>query len=500
MQPASISRQIERIIPHLGALDVEEESKRLARNRILNFSRRLNPQYIPADHLWLIADALESVERGGLNRVLITMPPRHGKSELASVNFPPWYLGRNPDRRIIAASYSAGLSFRFSRRARNLLREPRWPFDGVTTAGDWSAVGAWDIADHRGGYIAASVAGAVAGHGANVLMIDDPVASAEEARSEAYRERTWEWFVQDAVTRLEPNGAIICIGTRWHEDDLIGRILASQGASWHHLNLPAISDEGQALWPERYPVEVLEQRRIEIGSQAFEALYQQRPSAPEGETFKRHWWRRYTVPPVLTKVELFVDSSFKTGVKNDYSVIAAWGTDGFGSAFLLGVQREKLEYPDLMMEIHRQHARYAPYARSVPVVIEDKASGQSAIQTLRRPLPTRDGHTLPALPVIVWPVASGSSKESRAEGISPYVEAGRAFIPETPPRESVNDPLHWTEEFVDEHAAFPNAAHDDQVDTTSMALERLLAGKQRGGGVGSWLPEVPVGRLGGGSF
>jgi predicted phage terminase large subunit-like protein len=486
VSPAAIQEVIQQA-GLLQSLDKEEAGKRMARNHILNFAARLNSQYTPAAHLWLIADALERVERGELLRVLITMPPRHGKSELASVNFPAWFLGRNPDKRIIAASYSAGLSFRFSRRARNLLREPRWPFDGVTTAGDWSAVGAWDIANHRGGYIAASVAGAVAGHGANILMIDDPVASAEEARSVAYRERTWEWFLQDAVTRLEPQGAIILIGTRWHEDDLIGRVLLNSEDKWHHLNLPAISEDGEALWPERYPIEVLEERRAELGAQNFEALYQQRPSSPEGEMFKRFWWRRYMAPPTLSKIEQFVDSSFKTGVKNDYSVIATWGYDGQGSVFLLDLYREKLEYPDLMMTIHREHAKWAPHAKSVPVVIEDKASGQSAIQTLRRPLPTRDGFMLPALPVVVWPVASGSSKESRAEGVSPFVEAGRVFIPVMPPA-LPGEPLHWTEEFIDEHAKFPNGAHDDMVDTTVMALDRLIAGKRRGGGVGSYLP------------
>lgn len=433
-----------------------------SRNELIAFVQRVFPPYRVAPHHRLVAEHLEAVERGDIDRLVITMPPRHGKSELASVHFPAWFLGRNPDCRIIAASYASTLAYRFSRRARNLMAHPLWPFD-VTTAGDLANVQQWDIEGHRGGYYAAGVGGGIAGHGADVLLIDDPVKSAEEADSETYRESTWEWFTQDAVTRLEPAGRIVLIGTRWHEDDLIGRVLAS-GERWHHIDLPALSEDGAALWPERFNTEALTRIKTQIGSRAFEALYQQRPSTPEGGTFKRHWWKSYRELPKLTRVEQFLDSAFKTGVGNDFSVIATWGDDGQGNLYVIDVWRDKVEYPDLMQIAQRQHARHAHLAPSVPLVIEDKASGQSAIQTLSRPLPLEDGTTLPRLPVVPFPIPAGASKESRAEGVSPMVEAGRVFLPQG---------AEWAGDFIEEHATFPTGAHDDQVDTTSMAIARL---------------------------
>lgn len=245
----------------------------LARSDLLLFTRRMFPQYDVADHHKRIAIALHAIECGDLDRLVITMPPRHGKSELASVHFPAWFLGRNPDQRIIAASYAATLAYRFSRRARNLLNHPLWPF-AVRAAGDLANVQSWDVEGHRGGYYAAGVGGGIAGHGADLLLIDDPVRSAEEADSETYRERTWEWFNQDAVTRLEPGGRIVLIGTRWHEDDLIGRALAS-GEVWERIDLPALDEDGCALWPDRFSAEMFDRIKTQIGARAFEALYQQ---------------------------------------------------------------------------------------------------------------------------------------------------------------------------------------------------------------------------------
>jgi predicted phage terminase large subunit-like protein len=425
------------------------------------------PGYRTASHHELIARHIEAIERGTLDRLIVTMPPRHGKSVIVSEHFPAWFLGRNPDKRVIACSHTQSLADTFSRRARNKLTDPHWPFPNVTVAGDLRNVRSWDIDGHRGGYVAAGVGGPITGHGADVLAIDDPVKSAEEADSEAFRDRAWEWFQGTALTRLQPGGAVVVVGTRWHEDDLIGRLIAGD-TGWTVLHLPAVSDEGDALWPDWYDTEALERIKREIGPRAWEALYQGRPSPAQGGTFKRHWWQRYHSLPHLKRVEIFVDSAFKDGVGNDFSVFAVWGDDGLGSYYVIDVWREKVQFPDLIRAGHDVSAKHRDQAIIVPLVVEDKASGQSAIQVWSRPLPTLSGMTLPALPVIPFPVVAGESKTARAEGVSPLVAAGRVFLPES---------ADWVDDFIEEHAGFPTAKHDDMVDTTSMALARL-AGPQ----------------------
>lgn len=294
----------------------------------------------------------------------------------------------------------------------------------------------------------------------NCLIVDDPVKNAEEAASALVRENTWSWFTSTAYTRLEPGGRVVVIGTRWNEDDLIGRALAQGG--WEHLDMPAIDEEGVALWPERFDLAALEDIRETLGSRMFEALYQQRPGPAEGAIWRREWWKRYGAAPRLRRVELFVDSAFKEGTGSDWSVIAAWGEDGQGSCYLLDLWRARVEFPELLRAIHDMHARHRDAAPVVPVVIEDRASGQSALQVLGRPMPDGEWGTLPALPVA--PFAVRASKVSRSETVSPLAEAGRVFLPADAP---------WVGEFIEEHAVFPAGRHDDMVDTTAMALHRL---------------------------
>lgn len=443
-----------------------------ARESLLEFTRRMFPHYETADHHKRIAAELEAVERGETSRLIITMPPRHGKSVLASEHFPAWFVGRNPDKRIIACSHTALLAYAFSRRARNKLTDPRWPFPGVRVAGDLRNVQSWDLDGHRGGYVAAGVGGPITGYGADCLVIDDPVKSAADADSDASRENAWEWFQGTAATRLEPGGRIVVIGTRWHDDDLIGRLIATGG--WETLHLPAIDADGNALWRERFDADTLEHIKQEIGARNFQSQYQGDPVPAEGGTFKRHWWKRYRVMPAqFQRIELMMDSAFKEGAESDYSAIAAWGDDGSGTFHLLRIWRDKVAFPELVRLAHDAHAwaKSAFPGMQIPLVIEDKASGQSAIQVLSRPYYTDHG-ILPALPVVPFAIPAGASKVARAEGVTPLVEGGRAFVPESAP---------WLDDWLTEHERFPFGAHDDQVDTTSMALTRFaLAPSRRG--------------------
>lgn len=440
--------------------DVLGSREALARENLIVFTRRLFPGYRPADHHWRIADALQALARGDVPFLAITMPPRHGKSELASVHFPAWFLGRNPDRRIIAASYSAALAYRFSRRARNLFALPDWPF-AARTAGDLANVQAWDIAGHRGGYVSAGVGGAITGMGADILLIDDPVKSAEEADSEAFRERAWEWFTQTALTRLEPGGRVVLIGTRWHESDLIGRALEMPQTPWLHLDLPALNDdETEALWPERFPVETLLAIRERIGLRAFAALYQQRPAPQEGALLKRDWWQHWRAPlPPLQWLLQSWDTAYKTGRENDYSVCLTIGLAP-PNIYLLDLWRDRVPFPDLKRAVRDQAGKWQPDE----IVVEDAASGQSLVQEFGRVPDPTEVFLPPPLPLIG--VKPDRDKLARVHAITPYIQAGHVFVPAE---------AGWADAFVEECAVFPGGRHDDQVDALTQGVLHLAA-------------------------
>lgn len=446
--------------------DTDHEYARRARAGLLPFVRQTFPAYQTADFHRTIVAHLEAIECGDIDRLIITMPPRHGKSELASIHFPAWYLGRNPGKRVIATSYGAGLAYRFSRRARNLIAAPAWPFPDVALSDDLATVQSWDIAGHRGGYLAAGVGGPITGSGADLLIVDDPIKSADEADSETYREATWQWWQDTAYPRMQAGASAVVIGTRWHDDDLIGRLLAAAetgGDVWTVLHLPAVNAWGEALWPDVFDLEKLERIKANMSSRMWQAQFQGDPQPAEGGMFKPHWWSRYSSVPPLRRVELFIDSAFKEGVQNDYSVIATWGDTGDGDYYVLDVWRDRVAFPELLRAAHDQWAKQRATWSARSVVIEDKASGQSAIQVLQRTYHTATG-ALPALPVVAWSVTGAQSKVARAEGVTGFVESGRVHLPEFAP---------WVADFVDEHARFPIGVHDDQVDTTSMGLTRF---------------------------
>jgi predicted phage terminase large subunit-like protein len=433
-------------------------------------------------HLDAIADHLEAVEQGHIRNLLVTMPPRMGKSLTISVFYPAWRWITAPGTRFLYASYSQDLATEHSLGTRRVIESPwyqaRWG-DRFQLAGDANLKTRFEN-DQRGARISTSVGGVVTGRGGDRIIVDD-AHNVREAESDTIRAATLTWWDQAMSTRFnEPKtGARIVVMQRVHAQDLAGHVLEQGG--YVHLNLPMEyepetvhftgfgtpdprTEPGQLLAPERVgPVEIAD-LKVRLGSRAYAGQFQQRPAPAEGGTFKRSWWQRYTDPPTLVKIEQYLDSAFKTGVGNDYSVIATWGSDGAGNLYVLDVWRRRVEYPDLLQAAHREHAKHSGYGVPVPLVIEDKASGQSAIQSLARPLPVLAGRTLPRLPVVAFPIAAGESKEARAEGVSPLVEAGRVFLPAA---------ADWVDAFIEEHALFPVGAHDDQVDTTSMAIKRL---------------------------
>jgi predicted phage terminase large subunit-like protein len=290
-----------------------------SRRSLIDFAQYTFPQYEPAEHHRLIAEKLEAIERGEIQRLMIFMPPRHGKSELATKRFPAWFLGRNPHRQIIQASYNGDLATDFGRQVRNIFQEHRFRnvFGAVDLAQDSKAANRWNT-NKGGAYVAAGVGTAVTGRGADILIIDDPLKDREEAESETRRETVWNWYTSTAYTRLQGMRAEILVQTRWHEDDLAGRLLEAEakgGKKWEKLILPAIMSDGGALWPDQFPINVLHEIKQTIGPRDWSALYQQEPSPDEGTFFKREWFERHTK----------IDEPHHFYLASDYAV-----TDGGG--------------------------------------------------------------------------------------------------------------------------------------------------------------------------
>jgi predicted phage terminase large subunit-like protein len=712
-----------------------------AQASLLAFAQRMYPGYQTSPHIEQLCEAIEWAVSTPNARLIVTMPPRHSKSLNVSEHLPAWFLGRNPDKRVIGASHSASLAYTFSRRVRNKIADYRYPFPGISVADDKGAVQAWDIQNHQGGYVAVGVGGSPTGQGGDLIIIDDPIRGAADAESETVRDALWEWYQGTLRTRLEPNGAIIvtacmtgdtevtmadgsvkhlkditvgdriatyengrvstsrilhwinhgpdfiyeiktkygkiiranerhpflvdreglrewvrlrdlkagdclirvlcqkghgpaslvptkdarsqpsardtatritarCDGravsdlhpstmspgvtrssnaataspplstmpwskhraddapsaessprpirkpsqptertdgslltiatiparsegycatsatslsviatpknscskpqpisdftpdeivsiapagiedvfdvqvertenfiangvvshnTRWHEDDLTGRLIEAQkagGESWRHLHLEAINDQGEPLWPERWPLEALERIRSAVGTRVFEAQYQGRPAPAEGGTFKRDWWRFWATDltpkdeaegiverPNLQTFDKIIqswDMTFRETKSGSYIVGQVWGTLG-ADRYLLDQVRFRGDFPKAVAAVRTMSEQW-PESREK--IVENKANGPAIVATLRNEIPG------------LIEVQPEGGKEARANAVAWQVESGNVYLP---------DPkLHpWAQELIDEAAAFPNGAHDDQVDALSQALLRL---------------------------
>ncbi len=426
----------------------------LSRRSPLDFAERVYPGWMNAPHLSMIAALLERVEGGELRRLIVNLPPRHGKSLLCSSVFPAWYLGRHPRRNVIMATHSAELSERNSRAARALVQDSRWPFDS-RLSGDSSSASRWNL-DIGGGVYACGLGGSITGRGANVLVIDD---LQHDSGSDGDRETAWRWFCEIATPRLEPNAAIVAVGTRFAEDDVFGRLLDGPDAKeWTVLRLPALAEEGdpigrkqgEALWPERIGVAELEGRRRSMGSRWFECQFQQNPVPAEGNLIRAEWFQRYeTAPTEFTKVVCALDAAAKVGVANDYSAIVKIGV-AKGAFYVLDVWRAKVEFPAL---IRRVTALGDETPKPSAIYVEDASNATALIQALKR-----EAH----LPIV--PVAAKGSKISRVEGITGTLEAKKVFLPKEAP---------WLLDFERELLSFPAGKHDDMVDALTLALSKL---------------------------
>lgn len=358
------------------AAKAELARRRLAHDHLLPMVLRSNPDYLPG---WVHKDICEHLEwfsaavaAGESPRLMLFVPPRHGKSEIASRIFPAWHLGRNPRHEVIACSYAGSLANDFSRKVRGLFRDPSFQtvFPEAALAKDSQSVEQWSTAQ-GGGYVAAGVGGPITGRGAHVLIIDDPLKNREDAESDSTRQGIWDWYTSTAYTRLAPGGGVILIQTRWHDDDLGGRLLQAQdngeGDEWRVVRYPAIAeydelfrDQGEALHPDRYPIGALNRIKRTVGPRDWSALYQQNPVADDGDYFKKddfQWYKRQDLPP-LEEMNFYTAWDLAIGQKemNDFTVGITVGVDRKDDIYVVDVQRGRwgsLDIVEKMIEVQR---------------------------------------------------------------------------------------------------------------------------------------------------
>ena len=446
-----------------------------ARERLLAFAQWVSPRYELAPHLEVMAEELEAIEAGENDRLITLMPPRHGKSLTGSTMFPAWYLARHPERSVISCSYGAELGHGFGRAARNILANPRGKllFPDVELAADSKAAHLWHT-NHDGMMLSSGIPGPITGRGGNLLNIDDPIKTIEEAMSDVYREKVWQWWQNDARTRLEPDGAVTIQLTHWHDDDLAGRLLNSPGAQrWRVVKFPALALEndplgrlpGEALWPWRYDEAALAELRQDMGETQFAALYQQDPIPEGGSTFSV--FKRYTIPPPFERVYISYDTALTDHTGSDYNAWAAWG-EANGKAYLIRAGQIQAEQPEalkMMAMFHREMVHRYPAIPVKPLVRRAVHIDRIAAQYLR-------GWGIPVEAVRM----PRGDLLALAKVVSTYFEAGQVYIPETDP--SVEG---WLAEWLRQHVRYGAVPHDDFVATTVYALWRMFRYRQTRG-------------------
>ena len=339
--------------------------------------------WIPGKHHELICDRLDAVVRGELKRLMICMPPRHGKSMAVTETFPSYFLGRFPDRRVMEVSYNDTFAQKFGRKNREKIEEFGARLWDIGLSQINHSASNWDLDRHRGGMISVGFGGAATGEGADLLIIDDPVKNRQEADSKTMRDRVWDEYTATFSTRIHPGAAVIVIMTRWHEDDLCGRLLNPEYCDvedWTILKLSALAEdeddllgrrEGEPLWPEHgYDKEWMEKQKGKIGSYSFAGLYQQRPAPAEGGILKRSWFQFYEVlPEAGTQVQSW-DCTFKDGDNHDFVAGHVWQHTG-ANYYLVDRVHDHMGISDTMRSIRTLTAKH-PRARAK--LVEDNTN------------------------------------------------------------------------------------------------------------------------------
>jgi predicted phage terminase large subunit-like protein len=456
-----------------------ELEDKLARERahddLIAFCQYMDPNYKVGRHHKVLANMLMALESGEKDRALVNMPPRHGKSQMASIYFPAWYIGRNPTKKIMMVSHTADLAVDFGRKVRNLIDDSKFQevFHDIHLSADSKSAGRWDT-NKGGSYYATGVGSSLAGRGADMLLCDDPHSEQDvlNGNFEVF-DKAYQWFTFGARTRLMPRASAAIIATRWHVDDLSGRLVRdmaqNEGSDQYAVvEFPAIFEtklpdgtiKEKALWPEFFDLEALHRTKASMPVYQWSAQYQQDPTSEGAALVKREWWRIWKdeEPPECDYVIMALDTASEVKQRSDYTALTVWGVffndeEHMNQLILLEAIRKRVEFPELKILAQEQYKLWEPDA----FIVEKKSSGVALYQELRRT----------GLPIQEYTPHRGSgNKYARLQSVADIISSGAVWVPET----------RWAEELVEEIAAFPVGSHDDLVDSTVYALMRFRQG------------------------
>jgi predicted phage terminase large subunit-like protein len=450
---------------------LNEKDERFKRKKAVSdpieFAKYVYPNFKVGPHHKKLAKIFQDVVEGKKKRVIINIAPRMGKSEFSSYLFPAYFLGQDPSKKIIMATHTAGLSEDFGRRVRNLIDsdEYRELFPDTIVADDQKAAGKWSTGA-GGQYYAVGVGGALAGRGADLFVIDDPHSEQDiKANSRATFDNAWSWFQTGPLQRLMPGGAIVVIMTRWSLIDLTGRLVDftiknPEAEPWEVVELPAILPSGKSLWPEQWPLDQLEAKKLQMDPRYWNAQYMQQPTSDMAALIKRTDWKVWEAeePPSCEYVIQSWDTAHEVKTTSDYSACTTWGVwyneeDNMSpNLILLDAFKDRMTFPELKATALKHYNEWKPDA----CIIEKKAAGAPLIQELRRM----------GIPIQEFTPSRGNDKIVRLNAIADLFTSGKVWAPDR----------RWARDVIEELAAFPAGEHDDFVDTTTQALLRYRQG------------------------